>query len=656
MLGFKNWLIIENIGSSVTDIFLERLVIEKAINDTFLLFEGGLQYSDEDDVPIRNRKLLNSILWMRWKAMLDRQNDIKKLKEIRDKHKKEHPKEAAEIERKISLGQSVTKQVSESSWRDFKASQAKKTFNLNEAKKLLQKLGYINLSRLRQKRISEEEKKYDILEALYRAAEESGNELPPDVQRLGVDKILRKAKVARTYFYDSLRNIFGKVYGSVAQKDSQREIKKGDKPRRLGYRNFGDATDVFATFAHKMEQLFTIRPTKNNPDKRSAVRRVKNWFSPKYYGREVGEDQQTPASQISKSGRWPNLGSGGYESEMGDRSDIAREFSKRIAGSLGMWLSKELDKKDRSRAQTTNLRRVKDTITNRARKKSIISKDLEYAQELKNKGQSTEPALKFYLDYLKLFYKDQEDSIKISSKYDTYRKEIMDDIVQLRHRYSDLYSIQTYNIETTLFNYLNNVLKVAKKKALYLGDIKSKKEDESDYFDPENNDKLLRGDAGVRSSEPQAIASNSENLSGILGILHDVMSQLAISNPRAAFAICVKWNLGCSPSLTSNALNPISHITIDSVRGFSDIAIALTKDGRVKGGQKLDCEKQLQAIGTMSVEEVCQRINQIAPGFDFIPTTIRTWITNGYRFICQEMKRRLETITQTIQTPEGEED
>jgi hypothetical protein len=636
MFEFKNWLVLNNIGNAVTDKFLEVLAIENALNATVSYISEALEYSQEDSKEIQGRKLLNAILWMRWKAMIDRQGEINKLIELRDAHKRENPEKASEIERKS---------LSESSWKDAKKAYAqRKQFNLEEAKSLLQKLGYINLDRIEQnKNLTEEEKDEVVIQALYKAAEEKGNELPEDVRRLGFDKINRKAQKSEQFFWQSLMNVFQANYQGIAgsRRNQEREKSQG-KARRMGWRNYGNDVDVASHFIERMRDLFVNRPV-NQLQFRSGLPifgKAENWFSPEKY-------------------KGPVLGSGGYDLEMSGKSEFTKEFARRIFGTLGSWLSKDIDKIERKRNQTASLKRVRDDVGNRLRKKSMIKSDLEKAKELKEKGQSPEPALQFYLNYLKSFHKDQQEFIRTSNKNDEYRKEIMDQIVSLNTRYPDLYSIDASKIESTLINYVVHVLNSSRsKKATYLGDLTQSTEEEDMYFDPEENDRVLRGDTGVRTpNNPEAIATNSENLTGILSVLHSVMVNLSNVDPKAAFAVCVKWNLGCSPSVGGTAQMPeINRLTVNSVQGFLALSVALTKTGKVSGGGSADCEKQLQSIGIKKAEDVAQRMNQIIPNLNSKTETVRKWINSGLAFICQEMRKKLDAISHSTQASEEDFD
>lgn len=683
MLDFKNWLLVEDIGSSVFETFIEDFSLEVAIKNTFRFIcesmdsedEGPAELDDpfsgsedaepvktydsedseedtEEEQPNRQRrkrqvlaepsidksilgkKLLNAILWMRWKAMASRQRDINKLIEIREIYKKQNPEKAAEIEARINIS-------SKTSVKESLRGTTNSYVDMSEVEALLEKLGYLDTQQLlRNKRLTQEEKDDIILEVLFRASRETGNEVPLDVRRMGEEKISRKAQAASKMFMKILMQVFQSNYQSIS--NSKKNQSKVKDAKKTGYRLFGNDLDVATSFIDRMNDLMTTRPMANMQFGASgnivSFSKPKEWFSPKSY-KELGG---------------PDLGSGGYSLEMGD-SEFSKEFAKRIIGFFGSYLGQETRKTKRE-GRSTPSAGAPDTQVwggNRSRKASVINNDLKAAKELRSEGKSVEPVLRFYLTYLSMHSKGQEGLIKTSNQKDRYRKDIMDQIISLVTRQPDLYSTDPSKIEDTLSNYRYYVLlNSPEKTSTFLGDLNNDNQEGSEdtYFDPEEADRVLRADSGVRSpSDPSSIAANTENTAGLLGMLKKIMEDLSEYNPKAAFALCVKWGLGCTPSVETKPTGlDIQSVRINSVAEFSRLAIAMTTTGKVAGGQRTDCVKQIQAIGIKKPEDVANVMNRMIPNLNARPETIRTHLTVAHSFVCNGMRKALEDIQNSL--------
>ena len=132
MFCFKEWLQVDGIKTDIYDELVKMSIFERAARDTArLVLEAllpGSEYDDLDDVPIEGgiptwdrqdrrvirfhnpgksrrqlkKELKDSILWIRWHAILERQQMIAKLKEMRDLHLEDNPQfrdEAKETEK-----------------------------------------------------------------------------------------------------------------------------------------------------------------------------------------------------------------------------------------------------------------------------------------------------------------------------------------------------------------------------------------------------------------------------------------------------------------------------------------------------------------------------------------------------------------------------
>ena len=120
MFCFKEWLQLDGIKTDIYDELVKMSIFEQAARDTLkLVFEALLPINEQDDLddedsPIEGgisgrsrmqlkKELKDALLWIRWHAILERQQMIAELKRMRDLHIEDNPQfrdEAKEVKLK----------------------------------------------------------------------------------------------------------------------------------------------------------------------------------------------------------------------------------------------------------------------------------------------------------------------------------------------------------------------------------------------------------------------------------------------------------------------------------------------------------------------------------------------------------------------------
>ena len=618
MFCFKEWLQVDGIKTDIYDELVKMSIFERAARDTArLVLEAllpGSEYDDLDDVPIEGgiptwdrqdrrvirfhnpgksrrqlkKELKDSILWIRWHAILERQQMIAKLKEMRDLHLEDNPQfrdEAKETEKEKVNSDSEAEEIKESADDDFESGGSE--FDVLQAIPLLEKTGYFDSQSARTKAGRNEDKYREyVREALYAAAKEKGNDLP-----LGVDgeEINKKLPEQRKVFFSALHDLFLQRYVRIFYDDESSSRFFRGKEQVRGDKLFNEPEDVFTKFAEIVLDTITKR--------------------------DVAERTLTSSS-------WNPIVSKSKMGQMG-RQEIEKDSEEtldRIMKFLGFTLGKIKKKAQESstKAHTVSLR-MDDEITSRSEKKSLINKDIE-GKTINGKKYDTS----FYTNYLRSMSSpvyNPDGSLKenpppapvASSTEDKWRLDIINHIVYLHSLHKEELSLNPDKIKNTLLNYKEKFLGAKHKSHSFIGLIRTKDSDsagEEGGYDPVADDGRTRGGGGAESiPNPSSAASRGESVSNLIGDLKKVLDELSL-DPQyriGLLAFCMKFGLNCSP-LNGKA---------NSIDGIRNIITYMTTTGGIKGADKQHtCLGRLMSLGAPGMEtadKIAKQMTSIIP-------------------------------------------
>jgi hypothetical protein len=603
MFCFKEWLQLDGIKTDIYDELVKMSIFEQAARDTLkLVFEALLPINEQDDLndedsPIEGgisgksrmqlkKELKDALLWIRWHAILERQQMIAELKRMRDLHIEDNPQFRDEAKEKEKVNSDPeAKEIKESADDDFESLGAE--FDLLEAIPLLEKTGYFDSQSARIKAGRNEDKYRELVrEALYAAAKEKGNDLP-----LGVDaeEINKELAEQRKKFFSALHDLFLRRYRKIFfDGESSHKFFRGTKQVR-GDKLFNEPEDVFTKFAEIVLDTITKR--------------------------KVSEKTLTSSS-------WDPLVSKSKMGQMG-RQEIendSEETFDRIMKLLGFTLGKIKKKaqEDSTKAHTVSLR-MDDEITSRSEKKSLINKDIE-GKTINGKKYDTS----FYTNYLKSMsgpVYNSDGSLKenpppapiASSTEDKWRLDIIEHIIYLHSLHKEL-SLNPDEIKKTLLNYKEKFLGVKHKSHSFIGLIRTKDSDsgvgEEGGYDPVADDGRTRGGGGAESiPSPASAASRSESVSNLIDDLKKALGELSL-DPQyriGLLAFCIKFGLNCSPSNGKT----------NSVDGIRNIITYMTTTGAIRGASKQHtCAGRLMSLGIPGMEtseKIAKQMTSIVP-------------------------------------------
>jgi len=606
---FKEWLVLESIREDVYNDVLERILIEKAAENTLKFFLESLEDDDEDPAELDDpfsggedaqpvsvsdeepddeeqsdadpldstrsdswgqsdksrielaKRLRNAVLWTRWNAVLKRKRLIKRLKEIEDK---------------MSLN-TDDKEIAD----------------------ILIRLGYIDKQKLSDDpELSTKGSHKEIEIATKKAIEEKGNDLPEDITE---EEIEKNAESAKKEFFNVLKTVFAGDYKRISSSGRNVGMIAGKK----GFKLFGDEDEVANNF----------------------ILRMFNSISERSWAKSKGEVK--PWKPIHKD--HPEFGKIGKKEIEGD------DFAEKIIGSFRSWLYKEPSKAEReSRKANSPSAGSKDSIQNRDKKKSRINIDVQTAIKAKAEGKpDADKNLKTYLDYIEASRKGSQETFKASNEADRFRTEIMQHIEFLHTRYPDLLSMNPSEIIKTLTNYRQMFLSKSRSSPIFAGSMGGDNDEKGGSWDAaapsDDSDRRLgvgggrgaTGDGGIagRSTNASTIALGSEQRVSLFEKLKSAMMELKARNPSWAWAVCIKLGLDCDRDGT-----------VRSVDGLTRMAVGSTDS------KNLDCYKQLSSIG-ISPKAVAEEISKFMPTKE---ATVNNWIVGGLKFICDKMKSMIQ--------------
>jgi hypothetical protein len=550
--------------------------------------DGGRKITSERDAA---KALKDAALWMRWAGMLERRKLVRQLQDMR----KEDDPSYRPVTENSDPNQSKKKNKSFEDIVDG-------NFEIEDAIPILEKLGYIDIEKLKRD-VEDDKKRNDIIMQAFRdATEESGNGIPAGITD---DQVEKNAERARRDFFTILRNVFDRQYNQLSH--SSRNTGMGGSGMKLY-----DTDELANKFILRMMDKVSRRPRKGGS--------LRPWGGLRSDKTDFGRSSE--------------------ELEDDDFVDEILDHFKRL-------LYKEPAKaEDERRITLSPSRGTRDEFSNRDKKSSRINVDVKDAMEAQAQGKNPE-SLKFYLDFLQAAKEGREKSYDTESmpEKDKFRFEIMSDILAKSSRNSAILSLDPSKIIATLQNYRTYFLKRSKSGPSFMSVMGAKNDDGSswDAAAPSDDERSFgRGarsnaDSGLsgRYSTPAAAVMGGEERRSLLEKLRIALLNLKRRNYKWAVAVCYKFGLGCEPDGTISSPEKL-------LDAFSTAGIQRTSTGGIKGEKKTDCKNQLNAIG-FSKDHVAQSI-PLDLGSDK-QATIDGWIDHGLEFLCQELSRMYSADT-----------
>jgi predicted transcriptional regulator len=614
-------------------------------------------------------RLKNNALWIRWHSMTERKRDIERLKEIAAAHKDEI--------NSISEGFGLFDDEDEA------PAEKQNVPDLDEAKEILIRLGYLKPERIELAK-TDEKRRRSILKAMKLAVEEKGNDVPedvdaselmepvkdkdgnPELDRWGRPKMRPSQTVEKAKSQlvsdlsgldDNSPDVFRRAFRSVvagnqgtfrgAQKD-----KTTGKPI-LGHKFYSDPEEVANEFVTKMINMLTTR-------KVTSEGKAKSW-------------------RTMHSGH-PDLGSSGKKDLSSDEAigSILASWRQRI-----FRLAQEAEHDQRLRLAPTAHR--PDEVKRRSEVNSRMNKDIKaaktalYAKSMIEGGLSEEEvaerigttkaevenmvrdpyaSLRFHINYLNAVRQGNEESIRASGD-DKQRLELMKQIV-LRSSSQRGISLDPENIIQSLETYRDNYSTKGRAKPIFAGQA----------GDDDSGDELSQGLdtlARIRSDDeapekggvfsgssvnatPAAEAMAKERKRKMLQYLYEALKAMnnmgATSkkpeNRRTEYwqtlAVCIKLGLPYD-----NATGNWMSVDIDD-----ELVDKFFAQSAQTSGDK--CFQQLSAIGNVSLDEMHRKLREIAirlhgpdkppKGGDISYARSWQWLGDGLKFICDYLKKR----------------
>jgi len=597
MLTFKEWLVCDTMN-------------EAAYERAYSLLVEAMSGDPSIDDPRRQEKveLKDAMVLLMWKAIINRQNDIERLKKIG-----EELKGAASSRPAFGVP------------RDQRA-QSPRPALIEEATKLLEKLGYINKEKLKTNlSMSESDRTMDglILTAIEWASGEAGNELPKGADESKVREMLSsKGSAPKDSFFRIIashvenappeeQGLFQKDYDHHARKNQSRVNRTGGNA--TGHTTF-EAPDIANSIALRLYDQFSKRQWGNasfgkigNKDYGIRMGRPKGWSMPKTNKVNLKKVGNSDADIGSKEG-----------------SDDAYSY---VRGSINNEPAKQRREMNLSRNPSS---KSSDPVPYRKKRIQIINGDVKSWKAASEKYETYLSNLKgnpYEASYATVAGKKPSD--------DQLRHDMILDILHLNShpafagRAGDPSQILR-NLET----YRDRFLKSSETPGMVVSalagnedkggwgadDIRDRDEKLSQSDKSElkagSRDAQISANSGTYdgvplvSSNPQASVYATEDRITIFTRLLELMRQLKATKPEQVEALCIKFNM--NPAFSS----------IRDVAGISEVIVGSRKTDA-------DCESQLLQVG-MPVKEVAEKL-----GMADKEATVRERITKGIKFLCQ---------------------
>jgi hypothetical protein len=693
MVCFKNWLVLEGLRDSykscVRDVLIERtcletlkILIEMESDEESEEFSGDLdaeKFPDdpnakpiedlksqepeqtqtaEEEQTIREmlKELKNAILVLRWNAVAKRARQIEEIKSLRDQY----------VENFGNVNENTEDEDEDDDLEFLQAMSSgvevkKKNFLMNSVAPLLKKLGYVDADALREEGNSDEEILNSLTQALFKAAEEKGNDLPVGVE----DKINPESeKHATDTFFLKIRDVFRRSFNKIVRNQIQyvvspSDIKKTGTLYDPGYfdrgeissREYQDQTinDIANRFAVKMYEVFTkreISSSTGNPESWLVLRNYKNFGK---IGANELEDEEFVEALMN------------YIRSHLKRFSSNEEREAKLANSPSR-PSQDLDVWGGNRDKKANLIN-----------KDIESNNLDFYKKYMTASDQERTKMDDRLVELKLKLKDKklrmpaEERKKLDEE--KWRLEMLQQIVFLRSKHSESLSEDPSKIVNTLRYFRSNFLGHKYRTQSFFGAMGKRTDDGSSQSDLLGFGTDATARAGAGGSREKGTSSEPNPASAVAGnqiksILHEKLidafnylrnqgaterSTGIKTGQKMALSLCSLWGL-------SDEDRPCNLSSIPNISAFSGL-IDTTKETKPNSLSKLasssapPCAEllfNLRAPGkTKSLDKVAEEVNSLL-GQNNSTTTVRKWINDGIQIMCDYLSRQLKPIQSSL--------
>lgn len=685
MACFKDWLVSESFKNTyeslVMDILIERTcfdafkIILESEEDPEEPFIGDLEAEkfpepDERVKPVSvqpdsssppseeeisakeastirqmQKELKDAILVLRWNAMAKRAKQIEEIKSLRDQYVKQYGVPAGtKLENPDSIQENTEEDEDDI---DFLKSMAKhgsipssvggnaskniqSSFDVMQAAPLLEKLGYVNVDKLRGEGLEDDQIKKAVTHALFKAAQEGGNEVPAGVEDFLNPTALKKAT---DEFFLLTRDIFKRTFKKIVRSQISYVVggKQGPQkasklfdpgyfdPKEIGYKSDQSIDDIAEGFALKMLENFTTREVS------SSTAKPQSWLKVKKRALGQKADELDSEEFVGDLITYISTHLKNYKSNLDREAKLANSPSG-PSRDLDVWGG------------------------NRDKKAAMINADIEennlefyknYMDATDSKREELDNGLKELKSKLKKTKKLSKDEHE-----EKWRLEILQQIFFLHSRHSESLPLDSKQIENTLDYFRSNFLGHKYRSESFFGAMgrKTDSSGEEKGFDiGAGTDSTARaGDSGSsrdigagREANPAA----AHEFARMKGIMHkkllDALDALRMSDmgKLQALTICVFWDLGtCSP-----------HSRITNLDKFSELLVTLKGEKSKKDGEKTvekPCVDSLMQISSgKEIKQAAEEVRAILGSADY-PTdgTFRNWLDAGLEFICSHMQ------------------
>lgn len=676
MYNFKEWLVLDKISAETCNLIssAEKELILIEFLRQFGAYTGVLLENDDAEQDVEEldpsnltdsqrsyaRRLRDNALWIRWHAMLERKYDIERLRKLAKDYEKEEPQEAIRIKNgRHSEEEEESNEddhVEESVFLDDEDDDNDNTgsvspppshsFNTDEVKELLIKLGYLKEKKL--DKIYDERKKRDqILKAMYKAIGEVGNEIPKDIDpsELIVPELDKDGK--------EITDRWGRPKTKPSEKIA--EAKKRLMSDLYGLEpDTPDATPTPDIFRKTFEKVFQRDSGSFTNSSGASVRGNKNFESPEDVASDFVSQIMSMLTKRKGSRDWgpfhkdhKDLGSSRSDLE-GDQfvSSILNSWRHRIGNIAKTAVHQR-------RVAFAPAPRAKDEVTQRSEVNSLLGKDLEKARkalyqvpamlkkpdpeqgswppgtpefaavaaklrvtpkELEEMVANPLHSLQFHVNYLKAMRNGTQRSITANNTEDKHRLELMKQIEALGTRPG--MSTDPNKIFDTLENYRMHYAYKRSQAPIFAGSYGAKGDDMEDMWATHIGLVDDKADSGIFAGKkggeiPGVSNSETETRKKLLEDLHEAIKKLSQNGKQdlpairrtgfwQALAVCIKLGLPFNGE-TGESWASFATVEDDVVDAFFAQPVKTPQSGKKVRKVRKDCFQHLNSIGTMQM-------------------------------------------------------
>lgn len=724
MYNFKEWLVLDRIvtetcNSIVSEAEKELILIEflrQFCAQTGLVLENEeveeFDPSTMTDVQRQYAKRLrDNSLWVRWHAMLERKQDIERIRKLIEEYEKSNPEEAQIIKsggrateeqdeddnednEESHVGESVF--LDDDDEPDNTTSQSSSSFDIDEAKELLVKLGYLTNKKL--DRLYDERKiRTQILKAMYQAAQETGNDLPPDVdpselivpdldkegnqikdkwgrpKTKPTEKIVKAKSKLMTDLYglesdpgEAVPDVFTKTFQRVFQNNTGKITKSSGKSV-TGHKNFESPQDVASDFVDQIVSMLTKR--KGSRGWGSFHKDHEKLGSSR---KDLDGDQFVSTILNSWRNRIGNIAKTAVHQRrvaFAPSAPVKDEVTQR--SEVNSLLGKDLDKVRKAMYQAPGLLKKPapeqgnwepgtPQFSAAAARMKVSEKELEemIADPMR--------PLRFHINYLRAARNGTQATVTATNVQDKHRLELMKQIVLLSGRPG--ISMDPNNIFDTLDNYRQHYAYKTRPTPVFAGSYGTKSDDMEDIWSTHIGLVDDKADSGIFAGKkggeiPGVSNSETETRKKLLEDLHDAIKELSRNGQTGlpavkrkgfwqALAVCIKLGLPFDAN-TGESWASFATVEDDVVDAF------FAQPTKSVKGEK-DCFQHLNSIGMMQMtpskksgpgQSLHEKLREIGVklrgpgawkdgGGEITISSTNQYLTDGLKFICDYLKRK----------------